>query len=560
LKEILKSMLENALGKFSPGELLPMAKELPWTLEVPRRPEHGDYATNLALVLGSKKGERAMDIAKGILENLADPKGYLERVEVAPPGFINLFLNRGKLLEKVKEVVQEGVNYGRSSLQEEVKVLVEFVSANPTGPLHVGHGRGAALGSALANLLEAAGYKVTKEYYVNDMGRQMEVLGRSLYIRYLQLLGEDVDMPEDHYRGEYMVDLAKELFSLFGDELRGKGEVEALEACRHFASSRILEGIRKDLEEFRVTYDRWFHESSLYEEGRVQSHLERLREKGLVYERDGAQWFKSTEFGDEKDRVVVRKDGRTTYLASDIAYHADKLERGYQRLVDIWGADHHGYVPRMKGVMQALGADPSCLNIVLVQMVSLLRDGIPVAMSTRAGEFATLREVMEEVGVDAARYIFLMRSPDSHLDFDLELAKKQEKENPVYYVQYAHARICSIEREARERGVELPKVEEADLTLLQLPEEWELIKQIVGYPDLVREAAEAMEPHRLTFFLDGLAAQFHAYYNRGWLEPQARVICSDPELTKARLLLVRAVKQVLWNALTILGVSAPEKM
>jgi len=314
------------------------------------------------------------------------------------------------------------------------------------------------------------------------------------------------------------------------------------------------------LEEFRVTYDRWFHESSLYEEGRVQSHLERLREKGLVYERDGAQWFKSTEFGDEKDRVVVRKDGRTTYLASDIAYHADKLERGYQRLVDIWGADHHGYVPRMKGVMQALGADPSCLNIVLVQMVSLLRDGIPVAMSTRAGEFATLREVMEEVGVDAARYIFLMRSPDSHLDFDLELAKKQEKENPVYYVQYAHARICSIEREARERGVELPKVEEADLTLLQLPEEWELIKQIVGYPDLVREAAEAMEPHRLTFFLDGLAAQFHAYYNRGWLEPQARVICPDPELTKARLLLVRAVKQVLWNALTILGVSAPEKM
>jgi arginyl-tRNA synthetase len=527
---------------------------------VPRRPEHGDYATNLALVLGSKKGERAMDIAKGVLENLADPKGYLERVEVAPPGFINLFLNRGKLLEKVKEVVQEGVNYGRSSLQEEVKVLVEFVSANPTGPLHVGHGRGAALGSALANLLEAAGYKVTKEYYVNDMGRQMEVLGRSLYIRYLQLLGEDVDMPEDHYRGEYMVDLAKELFSLFGDELRGKEEVEALEACRHFASSRILEGIRKDLEEFRVTYDRWFHESSLYEEGRVQSHLERLREKGLVYERDGAQWFKSTEFGDEKDRVVVRKDGRTTYLASDIAYHADKLERGYQRLVDIWGADHHGYVPRMKGVMQALGADPSCLNIVLVQMVSLLRDGIPVAMSTRAGEFATLREVMEEVGVDAARYIFLMRSPDSHLDFDLELAKKQEKENPVYYVQYAHARICSIEREARERGVELPKVEEADLTLLQLPEEWELIKQIVGYPDLVREAAEAMEPHRLTFFLDGLAAQFHAYYNRGWLEPQARVICPDPELTKARLLLVRAVKQVLWNALTILGVSAPEKM
>jgi len=261
-------MLENALGKFSPGELLPMAKELPWTLEVPRRPEHGDYATNLALVLGSKKGERAMDIAKGILENLADPKGYLERVEVAPPGFINLFLNRGKLLEKVKEVVQEGVNYGRSSLQEEVKVLVEFVSANPTGPLHVGHGRGAALGSALANLLEAAGYKVTKEYYVNDMGRQMEVLGRSLYIRYLQLLGEDVDMPEDHYRGEYMVDLAKELFSLFGDELRGKEEVEALEACRHFASSRILEGIRKDLEEFRVTYDRWFHESSLYEEKR----------------------------------------------------------------------------------------------------------------------------------------------------------------------------------------------------------------------------------------------------------------------------------------------------
>lgn len=553
-------MLENALERFSKGELLPMAKSSLWTLEVPKRPVHGDYATNLALVLGSKTGKGATEIARGIVDNLWDPRGYLERAEVAAPGFINLFLNRAKLLERVREVLREGINYGRSTIDEEVRVLVEFVSANPTGPLHIGHGRGAALGAALSNLLEAAGYKVSREYYVNDMGRQMEVLGRSLYIRYLQLLGEDVEMPEDHYKGEYMVELAKEFFSLFGEKWKRAGELEAVRACREFASSRILEGIKRDLEDFRVTYDNWFHESSLYQEGKVDLHLERLKRKGLVYEKDGAQWFRSTQFGDEKDRVVVRKDGRTTYLASDIAYHADKLDRGFHRLVDIWGADHHGYVARMKGVIEALEKDPSCLNIILVQMVSLLRDGVPVSMSTRAGEFQTLREVMDEVGVDAARYIFLMRSPDSHLDFDLELAKRQEKENPVYYVQYAHARICSIEREAKERGIEIPGEDEADLSLLELPEEWELIKQIVGYPDLIKEAAEAMEPHRLTFYLDGLASQFHTYYNRGWLEPQARVICPDPNLTKARLLLVRAVRQVLFNALTILGVSAPERM
>lgn len=560
MQEIVELIVGKALKRCIDEGLLEPREQAQWVVEIPKRANHGDYATNVALVMASRGGAKPMDVARALVERLEDPRGYIQRTEVVPPGFINFFLNRGRVLEVLGEVLQQGASYGRSDVGRGTRVLVEFVSANPTGPLHIGHGRGAALGAALSNVLEAAGFEVSREYYVNDVGRQMEILGRSLYIRYLQELGMDVPFPEDHYRGDYMRELAREFRAAQGDAWASVDEAKALSTFTQYAAQRILEGIRQDLDDFRVTYDRWFHESALYSEALVAHYLEELRGRDLVYEKDGALWFRSTLFGDEKDRVVVRRDGRTTYLASDIAYHADKLNRGYHRLIDIWGADHHGYVPRMKGVITALGGDPSCLDVLLVQMVSLLRNGVPVAMSTRAGEFTTLREVMDEVGVDAARYIFLMRSPDSQLDFDLELAKRQERENPVYYVQYAHARICSILREASMRGIELAGPDGADPELLQLQEEWELVKHLVSYPDVVRKAALALEPHRLTYFLDSLAADFHAYYNLGWLQAGARVICADPELTRARLLLIQAVRQVLANALQLLGVSAPEQM
>ncbi len=560
MREILRSMIQDSLGKCLSQEELASLEDVRWVVEIPKRPDHGDFATNAALVLASRVGKKPIELAQLLAGSIQDPRGYIQRAQVVPPGFINLFLNRKKVLDVLGLILKQGREYGRLQTGTKTRVLVEFVSANPTGPLHIGHGRGAALGDALSKVLEAAGFDVSREYYVNDVGRQMEILGRSLYLRYLQELGREIDFPDDHYRGEYMVELAREFKAIHGEKWAQVEETQALAAFTDFASKRILEGIREDLEDFRVGYDRWFHESELYSRGEVARYLEGLKSKGLVYEQDEALWFKSSDFGDEKDRVVVRRDGRTTYLASDIAYHADKLDRGFDRLIDIWGADHHGYVPRMKGVIQALGRDASCLDVILVQMVNLVRNGVPVAMSTRAGEFTTLREVMDEVGVDAARYIFLTRTPDSHLDFDLELAKKQEKENPVYYVQYAHARICSILREAAERGIEPPWPAEAQLELLDLPEEWELVKHLVGYPDVIKQAALSLEPHRITYFLDSLASDFHSYYNRGWIDPRARVICSEPELTGARLVLVQAVRQVLANALELLGVSAPEQM
>lgn len=559
MRDIIRSLIDSSLRRCDLAGALGDA-DRSWVVEIPKRPQHGDYSTNVALVLASVAGRPALELAREIAAGLEDQKGYIDRVEAVPPGFVNFFLNKELLRETIREVVRLQDSYGRSSLGSGEFVQVEFVSANPTGPLHVGHGRGAALGDALANILEATGYRVFREYYVNDVGRQMEILGRSVYRRYLQELGVDAEFPDDFYKGAYIRGLARQLLREDGEKWTEVSEAEALPYFMEYAKERILAEIQRDLEEFGVRYDAWFRESDLFRDMSVQRVLDGLREKGLVYDLDGALWFRSSSFGDEKDRVVVRSDGRTTYLASDIAYHANKFERGFSRVIDIWGADHHGYVPRIKGVIQALGRDPGCLNVLLVQMVSLLRDGVPVSMSTRAGEFVTLREVMDEVGVDAARYMFLMRSHESQLDFDLELAKRQERENPVYYVQYAHARMCSILKEAEQRGLSLPGPEDSDLSLLSMAEEWELVKDIVLYPEVVETSARKLEPHRLTFFLDSLAADFHAYYNLGWLDKKARVICEDPQMTRARLLLVRALKTVVGNALGLLGVTAPEGM
>jgi arginyl-tRNA synthetase len=560
LREVLRSIVERALERCRGDGTLSQDADGNWVVEIPKKSGHGDYATNAALVLAARSRRAPMDLAGMLVTRLEDPRGFIDRAEVLAPGFINFFLNRTVLLETLRDVIRQGDRYGRWERRAGEPIQVEFVSANPTGPLHIGHGRGAAVGDALAKILDAAGSRVFREYYVNDMGRQMEMLGRSTYFRYLEELGRPVDFPPDHYRGDYIRDLAREVRTQDGDRWGDVPEEQALGRFTEFARETILADIRKDLGDFRVHYDAWFRESSLYTAGGVYRTLDDLQERGLVYSHEGARWFRSTAFGDEKDRVVVRTDGRTTYLASDIAYHADKFRRGFGHVIDIWGADHHGYVPRMKGVVQALGRDPRDLRVLLVQMVSLLRNGEPVAMSTRAGEFTTLREVLDEVGVDAARYIFLMRSSDSHLDFDLEVAKRQERENPVYYVQYAHARICSILREAEQRGVSMPGPEDGDLGLLRLTEEWELVKDVVLYPDVIRQAASALEPHRLTYFLDGLAADFHAYYNRGWLQREARVISEEPDLTRARLLLVQALKEIFRSALGLLGVTAPEQM
>jgi arginyl-tRNA synthetase len=433
-------------------------------------------------------------------------------------------------------------------------VQVEFVSANPTGPLHIGHGRGAATGDAVASLLSAAGFDVQREYYINDAGNQMNTLGLSGLLRYKELLGEKIDFPETCYQGDYMKEIARDAVTKFGDRFLNVPQEEGVAFFSKMGGDLILAGIDQDLQDFGIRFDNWFSEQSLFDEGKVKSAIEEMQAKGHIYEQDGALWFKTTAFGDDKDRVVVRSNGVTTYFASDIAYHRDKFARGFDWVIDVWGADHHGYVPRLKSVVQGLGRDAADLGIILVQLVSLLRDGVPVAMSTRSGEFVTLKEVVDEVGRDAARFFFLMRRSDSQLDFDLELAKRQSNDNPVYYVQYAHARIKSIFDTARERGV-APKFDGVKLELLQTPEDLSLIKKLSVYPEILEGAAVNFEPHRITYYLQELAGEFHSFYNK------SRVITpEEPELTQARLFLLHCVAITLKNALTVLGISAPERM
>lgn len=431
---------------------------------------------------------------------------------------------------------------------------MEFVSANPTGPLHVGHARGAVIGDVIANTLRAVGYDVTKEYYINDVGNQMNTLGLSVYLRYRELLGEEVDFPPHYYQGRYIQDLAAQVIKTQGNKFLNADEKDVLSFFVPYAAGAIMDGIRDDLRSFGVVFDNYFSEQELYRNDGVARLIEELQEKSFIYREGNTLWFRTTDFGDEKDRVVVRENGEPTYFAADIAYHRNKYERGFEEIIDVWGADHHGYLPRMYAAIQALGREKDTLKVVLVQLVNLLRGGKPVAMSTRSGEFVTLREVVDEVGKDAARYNFLMRRSDSHLDFDLEIAKKQSNENPVYYVQYAHARICSILKTAHERCYSVPRYGEIEPRLLKLPEEIMLIKYISRYPEVVGGSAQALEPHRFTFYLNELAAVFHSYYNKH------RVVGEDAALSSARLFLVNAVGIVLRNALRILGVTAPEKM
>ncbi|WP_297055042.1 arginine--tRNA ligase [Thermosulfurimonas sp.] len=531
-----------------------LPEDLPFKVEPPPREEMGDYATNAALVAGGRVKRSPRELASELAEKLSRRKDLFSRVEVAGPGFLNFWVAPSYWQTVVQRVLEKGDTYGRSELGKGKKVQVEFVSANPTGPLHVGHARGAAVGDTLARILAFAGYEVVREYYINDRGRQMEVLGRSVWLRARELSGEEIEFPQDHYRGEYIRDLAAKLLSERPDLLQ-LPEGEALSLCRDFALREILSEIRRDLEDFGVFYDVWYSEKELYEKGEVEEALRELQEKGHLYEAEGALWFRATAFGDEKDRVVRRANGEPTYFASDIAYHREKfLKRGFDLVVDVWGADHHGYVPRLKAVLSALGVDADRLRVLLIQMVNLIEGGKLKSMSTRAGEFVTLRELLEEVGRDAMRFTFLTRKCDAPLDFDVELAKAQRTENPVYYVQYAHARLASVFRKAEEAGLEFPSPSEIPLNRLDTPEDFRLLKLLDFFPLVVEEAAEMLEPHRITYFLLDLATALHDYYTKH------RFLSEDEERSRARLALARAVKQVLAQGLNLLGVSAPERM
>ncbi|MEW5735775.1 MAG: arginine--tRNA ligase [Thermodesulfobacteriota bacterium] len=555
MKDKVKKMVENAYAKAQVSGELPFCQVLcEVQVEEPKAAEHGDFASNFALTAARslKKAPRA--IAQAILAHLEDPDGILSGAEMAGPGFLNFHLKPGAWSGIVSEILLKGAAYGRSDLGKNQKVQVEFVSANPTGPLHVGHGRGAALGDTLARVLAFTGHDVSREYYINDSGRQISTLGNSVYLRIQELRGKKIDFPEDAYPGDYIREIAAEMErkGLVPDSV--EDEAAMVLCCARYAAGVILAGIRSDLEGFGVTYDEWYSEQSLVDRGLVEKVIADCKEKGLIYEADGALWFATTRFGDEKDRVVMRQNGLTTYFASDIAYHMEKYERGFARVLDVWGADHHGYVARVSAAVQAAGHPAEAFRAVLITLVNLLRDGKPVAMGKRTGEFVTLSEVVNEVGKDAARFIFLSRHHESPLDFDLELAKKKTNDNPVFYVQYVHARISSISRNAAAEDLAAAERGNPDLGLLQEPEEVALMKKAGQFPEITAASATLLEPHRITYFLMELAAAFHAYYNRH------RVLGDDRELSRARLSLVLAVRQVIKNGLALLNVTAPESM
>jgi arginyl-tRNA synthetase len=556
MKDLIRDLINEAVTRSAQSGLFAGADVSDVRIDVSRTKDDrfGDYATNAAMVLAARVKMKPRDLAAALVGNLPDRPDMLEKAEIAGPGFINFFLAPGIWHEVIRTVLRTGESYGQAARPEGTKVLLEFVSANPTGPLHVGHGRGAAVGDTLARLLKAAGFDVETEYYVNDAGNQMRILGRSLYRRFKELLGDDTPFPDNHYRGDYIIDLARELPGTdLGDRMAAAPEDEAVALASGYACRRILDGIKDDLKVFGVQYDRYFPESTLHERGEISATLEELKRRGRAEEHEGALWFSMEGDEDEKDRVLVRATGEPTYFAADAAYHLDKLRRGYGLLVDIWGSDHHGYVPRVKAAVEALGYTSDRLRVLLVQFVTLVREGAKISMSTRSGEFVTLREVLDEVGPDAARFFFLTKRCDSHLDFDLDLAKKHSKDNPVYYVQYAHARVRSIFRIAGERDINVDMTD-PDFTALVLPEEMRIVKHLAQFPDVVTESAEVLEPHRITFYLMELAELFHAYYHDN------RVLIEDPRVKKARLCLFEAVRTVVYNGLNILGVSAPDRM
>jgi arginyl-tRNA synthetase len=551
IRRRIAKMIEEACNRCKEKGLLPRELNVNPIIEIPREEEFGDYSTNIAFSLAPGARKNPREIAMTLIENM-DVEGICDRVEVAGKGFINFYVLDSVWIRALRDVHKNGIDSLYPDVGGGKRVLIEFVSANPTGPLHIGHGRGAAVGDVLANLLTRAGFKVTKEYYVNDAGKQIKTLGESTYLRWRELLGEEVDYPGDFYQGDYVKDLARLLIET--NALIPAEKEKAVRFMSEFSGNKVMDSIVEDLEAFGVCFDNYYRESGLYERGVVEATLEAMREKDYAYEKEGALWFRTSLFEKDEDRVLIKSDGERTYFASDMAYHRDKFERGYDTLIDLWGSDHHGYIPRLRASIRAMGKDKESLKVILIQFVTLLKEGKPVGMSTRSGQFTTLREVLEEVGRDAARFFFLMRKSDAHLEFDLDLAKKTSNENPVYYVQYAHARIRSIFRVAAEEGIDTKGFREAAMDLLGTREEISLIKGILHLHDVLDGCARSLEPHRITFYLLDLVGRFHSYYNK------TRILGNEPGLTQARLLLLHMLCEVIKSGLNILGVSAPEKM
>ena len=551
LKHKLAELLTQAAAEAQKSGKFPSVTLPEVIMEHPQNPEHGDYASSLPLKLARITSSNPLTIANDIVSFIACTD-EIERAVVAPPGFINFILSADWLTGQVNSILEAGEAYGNIELGHDKRVQIEFVSVNPTGPLHVGHGRGAILGSTLSNALTAAGYQVEKEYYINDAGNQIDAFYRSLYARYQQCLGNEAEMPEDGYFGQYMVELAREIADQKGDKFRNLPEAEAIEQVGQAGLEKMLGQIKADLERMGVTFDVWFNESSLYKNGQYDDVMSLLKQGGHISEKEGATWFVTTALGEDKDNVVIRSDGSPTYFATDIAYHYDKfLKRRFDTVINIWGADHMGHVSRMKAVVGALGIDPEKLKIIISQMVTLRRGGEIVRLSKRSGDIVSLRELIDEVGADVCRFFFLSRSADSQMDFDLELAKKQSADNPVYYVQYAHARIASILRLAQERGIDY---RDGDVSLLTTEPELTLIRKMLLLPELVETIATTLEPHHLTYYAQDLATVFHSFYK------QCRVVSPDEALTKARLKLVEAAKIVLSRTLHLMGMTAPEQM
>lgn len=592
MKQLVAEILLSVVEQFKSADILPTDFEPRIVVENAKDKKHGDFATNLAMMLTKPVGKPPRDVAQLIIDNLPDSP-VITKVEIAGPGFINFFVDESAKFEVIKKVLTEKESFGRSSIGQGKKVLVEFVSANPTGPLHVGHGRGGAYGASLANLLQAAGFDVSNEYYVNDAGRQMDILATSTWLRYLQLQGQTFTFPSNGYKGDYVSDIAQALAEEYKDELvrditdvfkavsadevkNEIGEILSGDKEKHIddlnvnaktllgekqyrlvfdrALNLILADIKEDLSGFKVEFAEWFSERSLMDTGVIDAAIEKLQKADKIYEKNGALWFRSTDYGDEKDRVVVRDNGLKTYFASDIAYHLNKLQRGFDILIDVWGSDHHGYVPRVKAGMQAMGTNPDSLEVLLVQFAILYRGGEKLAMSTRSGQFVTLRQLREEVGTDAARFFYVQRKSEQHMDFDLDLAKSQSNDNPVYYIQYAHARICRVFEQAREKGYSVDISAENSPGGGSLEQESNLAMLLSKYPDIIKRAAKAREPHQIAYYLKELAHGLHSYYNA------CQFIVEEEEVRNQRFALIAAVKQVLQNGLSVIGVSAPESM
>lgn len=524
------------------------------TLEVPKDKAHGDFATNIAMQLTRIAKQNPRQIAEKLIAHLDKEAAYIDEVEIAGPGFINSRMNKSYLYQVIGQVLEQGNSYGKINMGKGKRVQVEFVSANPTGSLHLGHARGAAVGDALCNVLEMAGCEVTREYYINDAGNQVLNLAKSIEARYRQALGQEAEMPEDGYYGEDIKGFAEELAKAEGDRLLALNDEERLVFFRKYGLEKELDKIKRDLGRFGVKFDEWFSETSIYENNMIDDVLKQLKDNGHVFEQDGATWLRTTDYGDDKDRVLIKNDGTYTYLTPDVAYHRNKYERGYDEIINIWGADHHGYIPRMKAAVTALGYDANKLTVLIAQMVSLFQNGEKVKMSKRTGKAVTMEDLMDEVGVDAIRYFFTMRSMDSHLDFDMDLAISKSNENPVFYVQYAHARICSIFRQAEEQGISMLPAGQADLSRLTAEAEFDLLRKMAELPEEVAIAAEQYAPHRLIRYVYELVSQFHSYYKA------ERVITDDAAQTQARLALLAALRVVLRNVLAAVGVSVPERM